>query len=312
MDLQSFSKKYTLPGLNGKRSLPKKVIGVEIAHINSNISVTSEYQELVDKWRFQVSKNMASKLNISGPYSYLEKSNLLRDAIIPKSWDWRTMTGADGSPILMPTKDQQDCGSCYAFAITQMAAHRLSILTNGQKKVPLSAQDIVSSGPRFINETFNNRNYASTIQQLINQQAIIQAQAYDMAGCNGGLLGATANYIVMRGVPANRDVPYLNANTSSITIDPNYYIRTDIDRYFASSAQNLVKGLENGIRFCKITTYHIGIDPQTVTLAPEDLNFNILNMQLAIMTHGPIVTAVNIFTDFFYYPSTGNSLKRRH
>jgi C1A family cysteine protease len=38
----------------------------------------------------------------------------LMNASIPKEFDWRERTGADGDPILAPVVNQGNCGSCYA------------------------------------------------------------------------------------------------------------------------------------------------------------------------------------------------------
>ena len=60
---------------------------------------------------------------------------------LPESFDWRNR---DGVNFVSPIRNQEQCGSCYAFGSMAMMESRLRIITNNTLKVVLSTQDIVS------------------------------------------------------------------------------------------------------------------------------------------------------------------------
>ena len=59
---------------------------------------------------------------------------------LPDSFDWRDR---DGANFVSPIRNQEQCGSCYAFASMAMMESRLRILTNNSLQVVLSPQDVV-------------------------------------------------------------------------------------------------------------------------------------------------------------------------
>ncbi|KAL0483935.1 dipeptidyl peptidase CTSC [Acrasis kona] len=60
---------------------------------------------------------------------------------LPKQWDWRNVSGIN---YVGPVRDQESCGSCYAFAATSAIESRVRILTNNRLKSILSPQQVVS------------------------------------------------------------------------------------------------------------------------------------------------------------------------
>lgn len=59
---------------------------------------------------------------------------------LPSSFDWRNVNGVN---YMSPVRNQQSCGSCYAFAAMGMNEARLRIKTNNTKQTIFSPQDIV-------------------------------------------------------------------------------------------------------------------------------------------------------------------------
>ena len=59
---------------------------------------------------------------------------------LPDSFDWRDR---DGANFVSHIRNQEQCGSCYAFASMAMMESRLRILTNNSLQVVLSPQDVV-------------------------------------------------------------------------------------------------------------------------------------------------------------------------
>ncbi|XP_062983249.1 dipeptidyl peptidase 1 [Elgaria multicarinata webbii] len=60
---------------------------------------------------------------------------------LPKSWDWRNVNGVN---YVSPVRDQETCGSCYAFASMGMLEARIRILTNNSQTPTLSPQQVIS------------------------------------------------------------------------------------------------------------------------------------------------------------------------
>ncbi|MCL4151157.1 UNVERIFIED_CONTAM: hypothetical protein GTU68_042760, partial [Idotea baltica] len=63
-----------------------------------------------------------------------------RIATLPVNLDWRNVSGEN---YLSPVRDQQSCGSCYAFASMAGLESRIRISTKNQRQDVFSPQDIV-------------------------------------------------------------------------------------------------------------------------------------------------------------------------
>lgn len=97
----------------------------------------------------------------------------------PNSWDWRNVNGIDW---VTEVKDQDNCGSCYAFAVTAA----METVYNIQKNDPnidldLSEQFILSCS---MSPPWNNK------------------------GCCYGFIGGTLSFLKTEGVPSENCFPY--------------------------------------------------------------------------------------------------------
>jgi hypothetical protein len=63
----------------------------------------------------------------------------LPGGVLPASVDWRETKG-----MVLPVKDQGQCGSCWAFATTFAVESAHALLTNGSDLISLSEQQVVS------------------------------------------------------------------------------------------------------------------------------------------------------------------------
>eukprot|EP01132_Coremiostelium_polycephalum_P004155 gene4155-5200_t len=79
-------------------------------------------------------------------------------------------------------RNQGHCGSCWAFAASEVLSDRFCVATNGSVDVVLSPQSLVSC------DTYKNR------------------------GCNGGFPSATWEYLVAVGIPEELCFPYNSAD----------------------------------------------------------------------------------------------------
>jgi cathepsin B len=100
---------------------------------------------------------------------------------IPQSFDSRKQWPDCAFPI----RDQQHCGSCWAFSAAEVLTDRFCIKSNGKIKEILSPQDMVSC---------NTDNH----------------------GCQGGTLDATWNYLESTGITSDECTPYVSGDGKNV------------------------------------------------------------------------------------------------
>ncbi|KAF0983960.1 hypothetical protein FDP41_007875 [Naegleria fowleri] len=83
-----------------------------------------------------------------------------------------------------PIRNQEQCGSCWAFSASEVLSDRLCIATDGKTDLVLSPQYMVSC---------DTRNY----------------------GCDGGYLNLAWNFLVTTGIPSDACVPYTSGDGKS-------------------------------------------------------------------------------------------------
>jgi cathepsin B len=87
-------------------------------------------------------------------------------------------------------RDQQSCGSCWAFAASEVLSDRFCIASQGEVNVVLSPQDMVSCDKSDL-------------------------------GCNGGYLDNSWNYLVNTGIVEDSCYPYTSGNGQTGTCKLN-------------------------------------------------------------------------------------------
>eukprot|EP00296_Roombia_truncata_P007963 JP446422.1.p1 GENE.JP446422.1~~JP446422.1.p1 ORF type:complete len:326 (-),score=160.15 JP446422.1:136-1053(-) len=147
---------------------------------------------------------------------------------LPKSFDprvqWPNYIGA--------IRNQEKCGSCWAFGATEAFADRLAIKTNGKVNVVLSPEDLVSCAP------------------------------FPDMGCNGGIPRFAWGYMKSNGVVADSCFPYTagdgNAPKCAKTCSNGApFTKHKISKWFhATGEANIMKELmENGPMEAAFTVY---------------------------------------------------------
>jgi len=99
---------------------------------------------------------------------------------VPASFDGRTQWGK----CIHPIRDQQQCGSCWAFAGSETLSDRFCIQSGGSIDVVLSPEDMVEC---------DSLNF----------------------GCNGGNLGTAWRYLYNTGIVSDSCLPYTSGGGSS-------------------------------------------------------------------------------------------------
>jgi|GEM_PF-5226243 len=232
--------------------------------------------------------------------AHTSRETLIVPNNLPKEFDWRNVKDPLGNPILGPIRDQGlifikilifflsgSCGSCYAFCTATSLSHRFAIASRGEQRPILSPQDMVNCGNQFVRSTYNNPQYASTLKELYRNGTFdARAEWYAIEGCNGGLLVSSLDYLCIYGLPETKNVPYVENQQNE-----NYCTeRKKFPLYYGRKTHSLTAGWEDSL------------PDNDVILKPQVLKSNIENMKMAIISDGPIISAINIWTDFLYYP----------
>eukprot|EP00347_Sterkiella_histriomuscorum_P017668 403348455 len=136
-----------------------------------------------------VSKNDQAHLHF---FSFLSSDNKKQSEGVlgldlPLNFNWREARQG----CMVPSLDQGECGSCYAYTTAAMLAEKLCIQNNHTQAVPLSPAYIMSCDP-----------YAD--------------------GCNGGVVPQVIDYLLEEGIPSNECMNYYN---SSFETCPNQCIK---------------------------------------------------------------------------------------
>ncbi|CDW79985.1 UNKNOWN [Stylonychia lemnae] len=105
---------------------------------------------------------------------------------LPSSFDSRT----EWPGCVHAIKDQQQCGSCWAFAASEALSDRFCIASKGQTNVVLSPQDMVSC---------DTQNYA----------------------CDGGYLNKAWEFLEKEGIPTDQCEPYKSGDGKTVPACPS-------------------------------------------------------------------------------------------
>lgn len=176
--------------------------------------------------------------------------------------------------LLVPVRTQGQCASCWAFATVDMLADRISAMTGGRVVEHLSPQDLLSC---FRPEQFSCRV--------------------------GGIPELAYMGVITNGVRREGDSPYKNIKGGPMV--PCEIETAGILEYVWPSARRLqeypdrVFGKEGTNRsLCKKSGGNEDI-----------IRRNVRNMKIEIMTHGPVLAAMTVYSDLYNYD--GTSIYRR-
>jgi len=136
-----------------QKSIPRKVINLN-KQVEPDFEFVAKINAVQKTWKAVVYPEF-TKLTVG---ELQRKGGVLRHGIaplpkkikpavepnfgdLPLNWDWRNVSGMNFVPAV---RDQQSCGSCYAFGALGMLESRIRIKTKNQDLVVLSPQEIVS------------------------------------------------------------------------------------------------------------------------------------------------------------------------
>ena len=107
------------------------------------------------------------------PKTTKKQSNKPKLESMPLSFNTET----NWASCAFPVRDQGGCGSCWAFAATQMLQSRFCIATSGNIKVTLSPQETINCD--YTNGGCNGGMISSSVHRLMTEGTVAEScQAY--------------------------------------------------------------------------------------------------------------------------------------
>ena len=224
----------------------------------------------------------------------------LRKLTIPETFDGRIAWEG----LLSPVMNQENCGSCWAFASTSVLADRFNIQSLGMINVQLSPTKLILCD--WQGKGFSIKHPEERINEIsnINQQSQINS------GCFGNSLFDACRFLYLVGTTTEKCIPYTKAietevnyqrigsfeNVSQLPLC--YQISGPLGDMCSESFIDKKTGEEGGIpaRFYRALNFYglAGI---------EQDGGNYLNIQDNIYKWGPVATGMQVYPDFYTFDS---------
>lgn len=171
---------------------------------------------------------------------------------------------------LLQVLDQNQCGDCWAFAICEMMAQRLNILTKGKISTPLSTQ--------YLNSCYNGSQGAM--------------------GCGGGIPELVMRTIHSYGVISSADYPYRQTNETTL---PCANLPKTACIYRMGVVTPLCIQKTGGSADENQLNLTQRLDPTTIA-------YNVQQMKTDIYLNGPIIAAIECYNDLMqtFRPTSTN------
>lgn len=187
------------------------------------------------------------------------------DDTLPGYFKWKEQ-------ILVPVRDQGKCASCWAFAVSDCLADRLSIETGGVVKKNLSVQELMSC---FNSSVFHCKR--------------------------GGIPELTYKYVIAQGLHTEEAYPYKQFKRREI---PPCAVKSPWYNYVFPSWNKHERDKEKVFGMAgsdRSLCYPISTLVGGTTEFKEKHKQNITNMKTEIYLHGPIVGTMFVRKDLYKY-----------
>jgi hypothetical protein len=211
------------------------------------------------------------------------------DAQIPESFDWREVAkGLIGEPL-----DQEQCGSCWAYAVTGALSDRVRIQTKGQHlvkqidyKYGQSMDDqvvqVLNALSPYVLAACDSCDLHSDDPEVRN---LLVQQDECNQGCSGGIPQFACNFIHDNGMVS------LGCDTT----------RTD---YSCHSMKKFGGQIQSGchvFRFGSSIRANLAEPEQLANASDAVLQQNMRAIQTEIMANGPVTLAFSVYPSFMQY-----------
>ena len=183
------------------------------------------------------------------------------EQVLPRYYKYR-------EALLVPVRTQGSCASCWAFAVADVVANRVSMHTRGQLRNALSAQELLSC--------FRPRTFTCDA---------------------GGLPEAAFQYVATRGLVTEEAYPYENTEGG-----PIQKCKTGSELGFWESVVEEKDPLRHERSPDRVFVHEQSFkDLCYPPLTQAIIDRNIVNMKTEILLNGPVVGTVMVYSDLYDY-----------
>merc|ERR1711881_606219 len=191
------------------------------------------------------------------------------DMDIPDSFDPRDQWG-DMCPSLLEVRDQGSCGSCWAFGGSEAFTDRACIQSAGKMQIDLSAEDVLSCC-KTCGMGCNGGYTAQTWKYFMNY-GIVSGGLYDGVGCRPYSIQPCEHHTDATNRVQCDDLPFESTPACNQVCQ---------DSYSANSYA----------------------DDKVKTASAYKISRSVQDIQVELMTNGPIEVGFTVYEDFLAYRS---------
>ena len=222
---------------------------------------------------------------------------------LPKQFDGRKVW----KNALTPVMNQGNCGSCWAFACTSVLSNRFNIQSRGLMQLKLSPAKIIlcdfgESEIKIITHPFN----VNTVTRLGKANVTTEKTS----ACYGNSLSNTARYLYEVGTVTEKCVPYKRNLGKEGEYQKLGKFESPIEIPFCNTLTGPVGDMCADFNFDPDTGHEIGTPAmffkcnnyyRLYGTSTENPNGSQLQLQIEIYQWGPIVSAFEVYADFYTF-----------
>merc|ERR1711881_30352 len=194
----------------------------------------------------------------------------IQDQDIPASFDPRSNAWGQMCPSLNEIRDQGSCGSCWAFGGAEAMSDRACIQSNGQFTASLSTEDVLSCCATC---GFGcNGGYTSQTWKYFMNTGIVSGGLYDGVGCRPYSIQPCEHHTDATNRVQCDDLPFESTPACNQVCQDSYS-----DNVYA--------------------------DDKVKTASAYKISRSVQDIQVELMTNGPIEVGFTVYEDFLAYRS---------
>jgi cathepsin B len=226
---------------------------------------------------------------------------------IPKEFDGKKIW----KNFLSPIKNQENCGSCWAFATTSVLADKFNIQSNGKYNINLSPAKLI-----LCNKDFENKDAEKIILYQLTQneksysEKILEdnIKNFKFSACYGNSIYNALEYLYIIGTCEEYCLPYAKQlglenkyqNIGNFTEPSRLPLCTYVTGPIADMCSDYFISYINGSEGGTPMRFYRALEIYWIPGTAEN-NGSEENIKYEIFKWGPVISAIQIYPDFYLF-----------